>query len=193
MLLQAYSILGKKLFLDFAYELSINTLEDFEAMSCDSNMNLNFDDTLYKVANSKLENQFSCTVPFLPPFVSNITGKTTKVCSDPIVGYNALELYDYFKSGGLSLISDQPCATMDIFLGLPFQDAHDRMDEAYLKIYLKTSVKVKNTVWDYDYITLIGEFGGYTGLLLGISLVDILLRINRFFIQLINNKVSNKI
>ena len=68
---QAYSVLGQRLYLDFAYEISINTIEDDEAISCDPNMNLNFDDTLYEVANSKIEDKFRCTVPFLPAFISN--------------------------------------------------------------------------------------------------------------------------
>ena len=151
-------------------------------------MNLNFDDTLYEVANSKLEDKFRCTVPFLPPFVSNVTGKFTKICNDQKIGSDAIALYDYFKSGGLSMISDQPCATMDIFLGLPFTVLNSTRDEAYFKIYLKTSVKVKNTVWDYDYLTLNGEFGGYTGLLLGISLVEVLMRIKRVFVKIIIRK-----
>ena len=157
-------------------------------MGCDSTMNLNFDNTLYKVANSKLENKFGCTVPFLPPFKSNKTGQLTRICEDSTTGSEALELYDYFKSGGLSQISKQPCATMDIFLGLPFTSSHSNDEEAYFKIYLKTAVKVKKTVLDYDYLTMIGEFGGYTGLLLGISLVDILIRLNRFFIRMFSQK-----
>ena len=157
-------------------------------MGCDSTMNLNFDNTLYSVANSKLENKFGCTVPFLPPFSSNKTGQLTRICEDPTTGSEALELYDYFKSGGLSQISKQPCATMDIFLGLPFTSSHSNDEEAYFKIYLKTAVKVKKTVLDYDYLTMIGEFGGYTGLLLGISLVDILIRLNRFFIRIFSQK-----
>ena len=134
---QAYSVLGQRLYLDFAYEISINTIEDSEAISCDPNMNLNFDDTLYEVANSKLEDKFRCTVPFLPPFVSNVTGEFTKICNDQKIGSDAIALYDYFKSGGLSMISDQPCATMDIFLGLPITVLNSTRDEAYFKIYLK--------------------------------------------------------
>ena len=157
-------------------------------MGCDPSMNLDFDATLYRVANSKLEDKFGCTVPFLPPFTSNKTRKITKICDDSKTGSDAQELYDYFKSGGLSQISKQPCATMDIFLGLPFTSSHSNEKEAYFKIYLKTAVKVKKTVLDYDYLTMIGEFGGYTGLLLGISLVDILIRFNRFFMRMLSRR-----
>ena len=181
------------MYLDFVYELSINTLEKYKGMSCDPNMNLNFDDTLYSQANAKLEDKFNCTVPFLPAIMSNVTGKLTKICNDAEAGKEALQLYDYFKSGGLSLISDLPCATMDIFLGLPFISNTGSSDEAYLKIYLKTSVKVKSTVLDYDYLTLIAELGGYTGLLLGISLVDISIRINSFLVKLINKRLENRL
>ena len=188
---QVYSVIGRRFYLDFAYEISINTLENFEEMSCDPYMNIHFDDALYKAANNKLEDRFRCTVPFLPPLISNNTGSVTEVCKDPIIGKAALEMYDYFKSGGLSLISKQPCASMDIFLGLPFTSDHID-NEAYLKIYLKTSVKVKNTVWDYDYLSAIGEFGGYTGLLLGISLLDILFKAKKLVIRIIMEKFSTR-
>ena len=77
---------------------------------------------------------------------------------------------------------------MDIFLGLPFTSSHSDEKEAYFKIYLKTAVKVKKTVLDYDYLTMIGEFGRYTGFLLGISLVDILIRLNRFFMIIFSRR-----
>ena len=181
------------MWLDFVYEISINTLENFEGMSCEPNMNLNFDDMLYEKANAKLEDEFNCTVPFLPSIISNVTGNLSEICRDSDTGYKALGLYDYFKSGGLySLIKDQmPCATMDIFLGLPFI-TNGSQHEAYIKIYLKTSVKVKNTVLDYEFLSLIGEIGGYTGLLLGISLVDISIRFNRFLVNEIRKKVAEK-
>lgn len=158
-------------------------------MSCDPHMNIHFDETLYKTADHKLEEKFKCTVPFLPPLISNNTGNVTKICNDPAIGKEALELYDYYKSGGLSL---QPCASMDVFLGLPFT-SENIDNEAYLKIYLKTSVKVKNTVWDFDKLSAIGEFGGYTGLLLGVSLLDILFKANKLLFRIIRQKFSTRV
>ena len=114
-------------------------------MGCDPSMNLNFDETLYRVANSKLEDKFGCTVPFLPPFTSNKTGKITRICEDSKTGSDAQELYDYFKSGGLSQISKQPCATMDIFLGLPFTSPHSSNQEAYQR-HLKLDFHLHDTI-----------------------------------------------
>ena len=46
-------------------------------------------------------------------------------------------------------------------------------NEAYVRLYLKTKIKVKSTVLYYDSTTLAAEIGGYIGMLLGVSLVDL--------------------
>ena len=70
------------MFLDFDYELSINTLSNSKVMSCSNNMNLNFDQTVYDNANFELEKRYNCTIPFLPNFISNITGVPLQICKD---------------------------------------------------------------------------------------------------------------
>ena len=46
-------------------------------------------------------------------------------------------------------------------------------DRSKIKVYLKSSTKVKNTVLNYPFLSMVAELGGYTGLLLGVSLVNI--------------------
>ena len=58
---------------------------------------------------------------------------------------------------------------MDIFLGVPFIDKNGSKEKAYTKLYLKSKVRVKTTSLAYDWLTLLAELGGYTGLLLGLS------------------------
>lgn len=65
-----------------------------------------------------------------------------------------------------------PCSTMEVFLGLPFGGEEDP-DTSYIKMYIKSTVKVKKTVLDYTWLSMLAEIGGYTGLLLGISVVNI--------------------
>ena len=66
-----------------------------------------------------------------------------------------------------------PCASMEVNFGVLFSD-NDRNDEkSYMKIYLKSSVKFQQTIYDYTLLSLLAEMGGYMGLLLGFSLADI--------------------
>ena len=46
-------------------------------------------------------------------------------------------------------------------------------NEAYAKIYFKNHIKVSKSFIGYTEISLMAELGGYIGLLLGISLMDI--------------------
>ena len=183
---------GGKVFLDFDYELSINTLEDSEKMSCNPEMNLNFDDTVYEIANADLERRYNCTIPFLPTISSNITGKPPEICREDTIATQAMERYEYIEA---SQLSKTPCARMDIFLGLPFissgsvpYQGYGFNDTAFIMLYFKTAIKVKSTVLDYDFITLVAELGGYTGLLIGMSVGQGIILINSIIIKILAAK-----
>ena len=171
MILQVHSDVGGKVFLDFDYELSINTLWNSELMSCSPAMDKNFDNIVYEKANAELEKTFNCTIPFLPAISSNTTGHPTAICDDEMIGDKAMELYEQIETAQRN---QAPCAGMDILLGLPFYSkgsvpyqGFGHNDTAFILLYFKSSVKVKHTVWDYDFIRLVAEIGGYTGLLVG--------------------------
>ena len=55
-------------------------------------------------------------------------------------------------------------------------------DKAYLKLYFKTNIKQKSTVFYYDSTTFAAEIGGYVGMFLGVSLVDITIILNSFLL-----------
>ena len=156
-------------------------------------MNLMFDDTLYEVANTELERKYNCTIPFLPTIISNATGEPTKICKNPSTGFKAIKLYDYIRISGLSAVSEMPCAVMDIDFGLPNIDTKGKAGRSYLRLYLKTTTKVKYTVVDYDFLTLLAELGGYSGLVIGrISLAQIIIMINSFLIKKMTKKLAKR-
>ena len=70
-----------------------------------------------------------------------------------------------------------------VFLGLLFE-GQGTENEAYIKIYLKSSVKSREFVPDYTFLSMLAEIGSYTGLLLGVSLVHITSLIDRIFVRL---------
>ena len=55
------------------------------------------------------------------------------------------------------------------------------MDEAYVRFYVNSYIKVYESFWSYPAISALAEIGGYVGLLLGTSLMDISLLIGWFY------------
>ena len=88
----------------------------------------------------------------------------------------------YLSSNGQRSLCRIPCSTIEVFLGLPF-DGEEDADTAYIKLYVKSTVKMKKTVLDYTWVSMLAEIGGYTGLLLGISVVNITSYVDKFLIR----------
>ena len=102
-----------------------------------------------------------------------------KICGETDVGLQSYQKFRDFYDAKLSedMIT---CAMFEIFTWLPdVDDADNSMDEAYIDIktmnmlYLKTKIKIKTTIIHYDATTLTAEIGGYVGMFLGVSLMDI--------------------
>ena len=158
-------------------------------MACDRNMNLNFDNRVYEMASASLEREYKCTIPFLPAVSSNITGKPIDICKNEEIAERAMELYEFIET---SQRNNTPCARMDILLGLPFiskgsvpYQGFGHNDTAFILLYFKSSIKVKSTVWDYDFITLVAEIGGYTGLLVGFPIARGVILINSIILKIL--------
>ena len=57
---------------------------------------------------------------------------------------------------------------------------------AFIKMYIKSTIKVKKTVLDYTWISMVAEIGGYTGLLLGVSVVNITYYLDKILVKFLN-------
>ena len=72
------------------------------------------------------------------------------------------------------LFCAQPCARMDIWFGIPVVDELvGEPNKAKLRIYFKKKLQVRKSYIAYTGVSLFAEIGGYLGLLLGISFMDI--------------------
>ena len=161
-------------------------------MSCSPDMDMNFDNMVYEKANAELEKVFNCTIPFLPAISSNLTGGPLPICRDEVVGDKAMELYEQVETAQRET---RPCAGMDILLGLPFYSkgsvpyqGFGHNNTAFILLYFKSSVKVKHTVWDYDFIRLVAEIGGYTGLLVGFPIARGVILFNSIILKMLTQK-----
>ena len=72
--------------------------------------------------------------------------------------------------------------------------AYDK-NKAYLKLYLNSHVRINMTVLDYHWISMLAEVGGYTGLLLGIAVINITAYTERILLSFVRSKncVSKKV
>ena len=193
------SNVGEKVFLEVDYEITINTLwNNSEPMSCSKDKDNNFDNIVYEKANANLEKAFNCTIPFIPPMISNTTGLQLAICDDEKIGREAQQNYEKIETAERN---HPPCAGMNFILGLPrrskgsvpFQELGHN-DTAFIMMYLRPSVKVLHIVWDYDFIALVAGIGGYTGLLIGFPIARGVILINSIILKiLIQKKKTGKI
>ena len=180
---QGISRLGQRVFLDFTHELSINTIGDLEGHQCNPKLNLNFDDVWYKHVATENDKMIGCSVPWHTSYFSESNEKI-EICTDSIEGRNALKIFSDAKDAPITP-GDVPCARYDIDLGYPdVSDGNDK-NESFIRFYLKTDIKVKSTVIYYDSTTLAAEIGGYVGMFLGVSMVDLAIMFNSFFLIMI--------
>ena len=83
-----------------------------------------------------------------------------------------LKPYLKFEYNSLDEICPLDCSSMTILFSISDQ-TNGNDNEAYAKIYFKNHIKVSKSFIGYTEISLMAELGGYIGLLLGISLMDI--------------------
>ena len=186
--LQAYTKRGQRVFLDFMPEISVNTLSHLERHTCNSEMNHNYDQVFYEKTSNENEMQFNCSVPFQPPSIkSKIRTGRVEICNN---SQNGKKAYDYWRQMySTESPKDEPCSSMDIFLGLPIIDSvGNDPNEAYMKLYFKSKIKVKTMVLYYDATTFAAEIGGYIGMLLGVSLIDITILCNTALLKIVTRR-----
>ena len=99
-----------------------------------------------------------------------------------------------FQSVSIKYFHDfcpMPCEKMKVnFAGHDSIDHNGIENEAYVKFYIKDQIQVKKSRLSYSEVTLLAEVGGYVGLLLGVSLMDIASLFDKACI-IINQKLSS--
>ena len=81
------------------------------------------------------------------------------------------ELWEYLSNEAIGSCGI-PCSIMDINFGYPIIDTTN-IDEAYVKLYFKMAVNIHRNILAYSTLSFLAEVGGYIGLLLGFSLLDL--------------------
>ena len=157
--------LGERMYNDVVFEVTVDTLGPEAEVSCYADSDEGFDECLMDAIPGILESEFGCSVPFLP--------KTEKLCDAKNVSLllSVQDKYDDLVRNGRYDVCGRPCSIMETLTGFPFS-GKNKPSEGYVKIYFKSVVKQNKIVLAYKWDTMIAEIGGYTGLLLGISVLD---------------------
>ena len=121
-------------------------------------MNLNYDNWVYNTVAQMNEKKYNCSVPFHPPTESKVTGKDIEICRDLETGKHALTYYNSLVGKGPQTPETSPCSGMDVFLGPP-DISGDTKENGYIRLYVKSHVKIKSTILYYDSNTLFAELG----------------------------------
>ena len=75
-----------------------------------------------------------------------------------------------------------PCVTMQVrFAGLDSTTDNGNENETFVKFYIKDQIQVRESHLSYTEVSLLAELGGYVGLIIGVSLMDIASFIDKMF------------
>ena len=175
---------GERVYVDFIHELTRNKIGHLEDHKCDPMLNYNYDRQWHQQLAEQNENTLGCSVPWHPTLISRRTKKKIKICENSTLGMKAKKQFDRFADG-VSSMDQIPCATYQIFPGFTDRDVSgNKPNEAYIRLYLNTKIRVKSMVLHYDSTTFGAEIGGLIGMLLGMSLVDIALKSNSYVLKM---------
>ena len=122
------------------------------------------DECFYDKMYSLLMNEHNCSVPWLP--------KKNTICTNTTMSPQAMDTYVTLQNRENGCPSF--CTTTDIFLDPPFVDVSWFGDSvAIVKFYFKKIIKNSEEYYLHNELSLFANIGGFLGLMLGYSLVNI--------------------
>ena len=128
---------------------------------------------------------FGCTTPF--------GLNKSAICTNTNSSAEALKLYDLYHSKPEKHCPNL-CNFLEVSLRTQFVTNSSKDDEpgrSYIAFSLKNTIKVTNSHFLYDGLTLMAEIGGYVGLFLGISVVHVNDMIRNVLERIARYKVEN--
>ena len=132
--------------------------------------------------------KFNCSVPFHPPIMSIKAGGIIEICNNSVKGEKAFSNY----IAVLLRPNAEPCISMNVFPGIPIKSKGQSKQEASIRVYMKRNVKVRTMILYYDFTTLAADIGGYIGMCLGMSLVDLTITCNKAWFKFVTMQLKQK-
>ena len=138
--------------------------------TCSTEMNQKYDACLKETYDNLFNEKFGCSYPLLTSTINS-----TSKCDYGT--FNEEQKQDFFEVKAKTSFEDRfvcnvPCASIATQFGI--QDKQEYSNGSFhMKLYFKNNVFVRTSHVAYPFESLLAEVGGYLGLLLGVSLMDV--------------------
>ena len=149
--------------------------EEFGNCVDDYGKSKDFDNCMYDNLKRLMIESVGCTVPWLPD--------KSSICTDESKRKKAFEVYQANRRNQKDICPNS-CLFTNMYFGPPVtgNNAVEYSDKARGIFYFRRDIKTTTEYLLYSFLSMIAEIGGYVGLLLGASLVNIG-KINSFLID----------
>ena len=172
---------GKRSYLGFIYDHT-TLLQDSKSSFCSNDLNNCHDKCVLENLEKAMEDKFGCH--FFNSSKPEMLCNGRNVREEYKNGFKG-EFFKLFKKVKMAFCPT-PCKTMNIFYGIPVESQNDVEDEAYIKLYFKQQISSRKSTLSYDTDSVIADIGGYLGLLLGFSILDITMIIEKLLTKFHN-------
>lgn len=167
---------GVKSYLNSFYDLT-RLIPDSKGSDCSDEMH---DLCVLKNLDIAMKEKFGCH------FIN--TSHPELICNRRNVKEEFKDIFpgEFFKlyRTVLRSVCPKPCTTIDVFYGIPDDSDNKIKQEAYIKLYFKQQINSRKSTYSYEGDSVIADIGGYLGLLLGFSLLDITMVIEKILLRI---------
>ena len=140
-----------------------------------------YDQCIIEKMQELMINETGCTVPW-------VTDKN-KTCSEPNLSKRAFQIYQENRRNQNGICPNS-CNFTDVNLNPPIVENRQK-STAETVFYFKRDIKTSNEYFLYTELSMIAEIGGYVGLMLGVSFINIGSLINKLLDKIpIDNEIN---
>ena len=144
---------------------------DNKDFTCIEDMNRGIDNCLRNEFDKSFMDQFGCYYPMF-----SAQNETLKFCNISDLDIEQLKRFRALFHDNFYVRNNTPCSTpcaqMELFFGFPVIQPFGKASYN-LKMYFKSNIIVKKSQVAYPTESFLAEMGGYLGLFLGFSMMDI--------------------
>ena len=144
---------------------AIITQLDFDGLPCHPSEEYSFDDCVHEEVLEKSLDELECSTPFSPDL--------DHICKDIEKAENASEILKSTFRKDMSEVCQYPCTFLEILPISPKVFLTSLHSGPSLRLNFKKFVTVTKSSYSYTGLEFLGEFGGYVGLFLGFSILDL--------------------
>ena len=175
---KALAKIGKRSYLSFTHEFT-RLLENSKGSLCSDELNESYDSCILENLEKAMEEKFGCHFFNSSNHDLLCNGRNVK---DQYKNDFGVEFHHLFRKVRNNFCP-KPCETLGITYGIPVESDNEVENEALIRLYFKQQISSRKSAYSYEYNSVIADIGGYLGLLLGFSILDVTLVIEKILIR----------